>query len=68
MFCHKNRHINYVIGISIGGAMGYYGGKFDLFFQRLIEIWSSLPRSSEFEPLEIEHFFEGFQERNLPKK
>ena len=23
--------------------MGYYGGKFDLFFQRLIEIWSSLP-------------------------
>ena len=23
--------------------MGYYGGKFDLFFQRIIEIWSSLP-------------------------
>ena len=23
--------------------MGYFGGKFDLFFQRLIEIWSSLP-------------------------
>ena len=35
--------VNYIIGISIGGAMGYYGGKFDLFFQRLIEIWSSLP-------------------------
>ncbi len=35
--------LNYLIGISIGGAMGYYGGKFDLFFQRFIEIWSSLP-------------------------
>ena len=35
--------INYVIGVLIGGAMGYFGGKFDLIFQRLIEIWSSLP-------------------------
>ncbi len=35
--------INYIVGILIGGTMGYYGGKFDLFFQRLIEIWSSLP-------------------------
>ena len=35
--------LNYIIGISIGGAMGYFGGKFDLFFQRFIEIWSSLP-------------------------
>ena len=35
--------LNYTIGISVGGAMGYYGGKFDLCFQRLIEIWSSLP-------------------------
>ena len=35
--------LTYLIGISIGGAMGYYGGKFDLFFQRFIEIWSSLP-------------------------
>jgi len=35
--------INYIVGIFIGGCMGYYGGKFDLFFQRLIEIWSSLP-------------------------
>ena len=35
--------INYFVGILIGGSMGYYGGKFDLFFQRLIEVWSSLP-------------------------
>lgn len=35
--------LNYIIGILIGGCMGYYGGRFDLIFQRLIEIWSSLP-------------------------
>ncbi|MFZ7127757.1 MAG: ABC transporter permease [Desulfobacterales bacterium] len=35
--------VNYVIGVSIGCAMGYYGGKFDLFFQRIIEIWSNVP-------------------------
>ena len=34
---------NYLLGIIIGGAMGYLGGRFDLFFQRLIEIWSVLP-------------------------
>ncbi len=33
----------YVIGISIGCAMGYFGGVFDLTFQRLIEIWSNIP-------------------------
>jgi microcin C transport system permease protein len=33
----------FVTGISIGSAMGYFGGPFDLFFQRLIEIWSSVP-------------------------
>ncbi len=34
---------NYIIGISIGCAMGYFGGAFDLFFQRIIEIWSNIP-------------------------
>ena len=34
---------NYVIGVSIGCAMGFFGGKFDLFFQRIIEIWSNIP-------------------------
>lgn len=34
---------NYTIGISIGCAMGYFGGKFDLLFQRLIEVWSNVP-------------------------
>ncbi len=35
--------VNYTIGVSIGSAMGYWGGKFDLFFQRIIEIWSNVP-------------------------
>ena len=34
---------NYTIGICIGSAMGYFGGKFDLFFQRVIEVWSNIP-------------------------
>lgn len=33
----------YIIGITIGCAMGYFGGIFDLVFQRLIEIWSNIP-------------------------
>lgn len=33
----------YGIGISIGCLMGYWGGAFDLVFQRLIEIWSNIP-------------------------
>ncbi|MAM56110.1 MAG: ABC transporter permease [Salinicola sp.] len=32
-----------LLGVFIGGAQGYYGGKIDLFGQRLIEIWSGLP-------------------------
>ncbi len=35
--------MNYTIGITIGCSMGYFGGKFDLFFQRVIEIWSNIP-------------------------
>ena len=35
--------LNYVIGISIGCSMGYFGGKFDLFFQRIIEVWTNVP-------------------------
>ena len=33
----------FVTGISIGSAMGYFGGAFDLFFQRIIEIWTTIP-------------------------
>ena len=32
-----------LIGVIVGAIQGFYGGKMDLFGQRLIEIWSSLP-------------------------
>ena len=35
--------VNFAVGIAIGCAMGYWGGKFDLIFQRIIEIWSNIP-------------------------
>ncbi|MBE4586089.1 peptide ABC transporter permease [Vibrio navarrensis] len=35
--------ISYAIGTTVGCAMGYWGGKFDLFVQRLIEVWSMVP-------------------------
>ncbi len=35
--------VNYLIGVSIGSAMGFWGGKFDLFFQRIIEVWTTIP-------------------------
>jgi microcin C transport system permease protein len=34
---------NYIVGIALGCLMGYWGGIFDLLFQRLIEIWSNTP-------------------------
>jgi microcin C transport system permease protein len=34
---------NYVLGVALGCAMGFFGGVFDLLFQRLIEIWSNVP-------------------------
>lgn len=33
----------YLVGVTIGCIMGYYGGWFDLLFQRLIEIWTNIP-------------------------
>ncbi|MFC1235626.1 ABC transporter permease [Vibrio sp. F74] len=35
--------ISYVIGTAVGCAMGFWGGKFDLIFQRVIEVWSMVP-------------------------
>lgn len=32
-----------VIGTILGAIQGYFGGKIDLFLQRFIEIWSSMP-------------------------
>lgn len=33
----------YIIGITIGAVLGYYGGKIDFFGLRIIEIWSAIP-------------------------
>ncbi len=35
--------MNYLIGVTIGCMMGFWGGAFDLVFQRIIEIWSNVP-------------------------
>ncbi len=35
--------VTYTIGVTMGSAMGYWGGKFDLLVQRVIEIWSNMP-------------------------
>ena len=32
------------IGVAAGAIQGYFGGRVDLVFQRVIEIWSSLPQ------------------------
>ena len=32
-----------VVGIAAGAVQGYFGGWFDLMFQRFIEIWAGLP-------------------------
>ncbi len=34
---------NSIIGICVGLLQGYYGGKIDLFGQRFMEIWGSVP-------------------------
>jgi microcin C transport system permease protein len=35
--------IGTLLGIGIGALQGYFGGRVDLFTQRLIEIWSAVP-------------------------
>jgi len=35
--------ISYAIGVAVGAALGYFGGKLDILGLRAIEIWSSLP-------------------------
>jgi microcin C transport system permease protein len=33
----------FLFGITLGLTMGYFGGRFDLIGQRLVEIWSNVP-------------------------
>lgn len=36
--------ISSTIGIAAGAVQGYFGGKTDLFMQRILEIWEALPQ------------------------
>jgi microcin C transport system permease protein len=36
--------VSSIVGIIAGAVQGYFGGKIDLFFQRFLEIWGSLPQ------------------------
>ena len=36
--------ISSIIGVAAGAVQGYFGGWIDLIFQRLIEIWTSIPQ------------------------
>ncbi len=33
-----------IVGVAAGAIQGYFGGRTDLYFQRFIEIWGSLPQ------------------------
>ena len=35
--------VSSMVGIAAGAVQGYFGGLVDLFFQRFIEVWASLP-------------------------
>ncbi len=35
--------VSYVLGMAIGACFGYFGGRVDIFGQRLVEIWAALP-------------------------
>ena len=35
--------LSLVLGVFVGSLQGYYGGRFDIIVQRLIEIWSTIP-------------------------
>ena len=36
--------IGSAVGITTGAIQGYFGGKVDLVFQRVLEVWSAIPR------------------------
>jgi microcin C transport system permease protein len=35
--------ISYIIGMTFGAIFGFFGGRIDMFGQRLVEIWASMP-------------------------
>jgi len=43
LFAFALTAIGTAIGVLLGALQGYFGGRFDLAMQRVIEIWSSMP-------------------------
>lgn len=43
LFAFALTTVGMVIGVFLGGLQGYFGGRFDLIFQRVVEIWGSMP-------------------------
>lgn len=43
LFAFALTAVGTLIGVVLGAVQGYFGGKLDLGFQRVIEIWSSMP-------------------------
>lgn len=35
--------LSYLIGMSLGALFGYFGGRVDIYGQRLVEIWAGMP-------------------------
>jgi microcin C transport system permease protein len=35
--------LSYFVGMAVGQLLGYFGGRVDIYGQRLVEIWSGLP-------------------------
>jgi len=35
--------LSYIVGMSVGATLGYFGGKVDIVGQRFVEIWSGMP-------------------------
>jgi len=43
LFAFALTALGVVLGIIMGAVQGYFSGKVDLFMQRIIEVWSSMP-------------------------
>lgn len=43
LFAFALTAVGTAIGVLLGGLQGYFGGRFDLWFQRFVEIWNSMP-------------------------
>ena len=35
--------LSYIMGMTVGGCLGFFGGRIDMYGQRFIEIWAGIP-------------------------